>query len=99
MARKKKKEPTHVFEVNVSKLSISQEKYIDQMIQFISENLKEAKAAKDGNHVSVTVPETITKKMFKLRINRFLYQSGLKNDFRLISMLNEGKQGYMIMER
>ena len=99
MARKKKKETTHVFEVNVSKLSISQEKYVDQMISFISENMKDAKAAKDGNHVSVTLPESISKKMFKLRLNRFLYQSGLKNDFRLISMLNEGKQGYMIMNR
>ena len=101
MARKKKakKDPTHVFEVNVSKLSISQEKYVDQMISFISENLKEAKASKDGNHVSVTLPESISKKMFKLRLNRFLYQSGLKNDFRLVSMLNEGKQGYMIMDR
>ena len=58
-----------------------------------------AKASKDGNHVSVTLPESISKKMFKLRLNRFLYQSGLKDDFRLISMLNEGKQGYMIMDR
>jgi hypothetical protein len=99
MARKKKKETTHVFEVNVSKLSISQEKYVDQMIQFISENLKEVKAEKDGHKVNFIFPESITKKMFKLRLNRFLYQSGLKNDFRLISMLNEGKQGYMIMDR
>ena len=101
MARKKKekKEPTHVFEVNVSKLSISQEKHVDQMISFISENLKNAKATKDGNHVSVKLPVSITKKMLKLRLNRFLYQSGLKSDFRLISMLNEGKQGYMIMDR
>ena len=99
MARKKKKEPTHVFEVNVSKLSISQEKYVDQMIQFISENLSSAKANKDGNKVNVELPTSISKKMFKLRLNRFLYQSGLKNDFRLISMLNEGKQGYMIMDR
>ena len=99
MARKKKKEPTHVFEVNVSKLSISQEKYIDQMIQFISDNMNVKDVSKDGNKVNVELPESISKKMFKLRINRFLYQSGLKNDFRLISMLNEGKQGYMIMER
>ena len=101
MARKKKKVkvPTHVFEVNVSKLSITQEKYIDQMISFISENLKDAKATKDGNKVNVELPETISKKMFKLRLNRFLYQSGLKSDFRLISMLNEGKQGYMFMDR
>ncbi len=99
MARKKKKEPTHVFEVNVSKLSISQEKYVDQMIQFISDNMNVKDVSKDGNKVNVELPESISKKMFKLRINRFLYQSGLKNDFRLISMLNEGKQGYMIMER
>ncbi len=99
MARKKKKEPTHIFEVNVSKLSISQEKYVDQMISFISENLKVNDVSKDGNHVSVTLPESITKRMFKLRLNRFLYQSGLKSDFRLISMLNEGKQGYMFMNR
>ncbi|QEE15425.1 hypothetical protein DSAG12_01250 [Promethearchaeum syntrophicum] len=99
MARKKKKEPTHVFEVNVSKLSISQEKYIDQMIQFISDNMKVKDVSKDGNKVNFELPESISKKMFKLRLNRFLYQSDLKNDFRLISMLNEGKQGYMIMER
>ena len=99
MARKKKKEPTHVFEVNVSKLSLSQEKYVDQMISFISENLKVNDVSKDGNHISVTLPESITKRMFKLRLNRFLYQSGLKSDFRLISMLNEGKQGYMFMDR
>ncbi len=101
MARKKKekKVPTHVFEVNVSKLSLSQEKYVDQMISFISENLKVKDVSKDGNKVDVELPKTISKKMFKLRLNRFLYQSGLKSDFRLISMLNEGKQGYMFMDR
>ena len=99
MARKKKKEPTHTFEVNVSKLSISQEKYVDQMISFISENLKVEDISKDGNKVNIELPQTISKKMFKLRLIRFLYQSGLKSDFRLISMLNEGKQGYMFMVR
>ena len=101
MARKKKekKVPTHVFEVNVSKLSLSQEKYVDQMISFISENLKVKDVSKDGNKVDVELPKTISKKMFKLRLNRFLYLSGLKSDFRLISMLNEGKQGYMFMDR
>ncbi len=99
MARKKKKEITHTFEVNVSKLSISQEKYVDQMISFISENLKVEDITKDGNKVNIELPQTISKKMFKLRLNRFLYQSGLKSDFRLISMLNEGKQGYMFMDR
>ena len=99
MARKKKKEPTHIFEVNVSKLSISQEKYVDQMISFISENLKVNDVSKDGNKVNIELPTSISKKMFKLRLNRFLYQSGLKSDFRLISMLNEGKQGYMFMNR
>jgi len=101
MARKKKekKVPTHVFEVNVSKLSLSQEKYVDEMISFISENLKVKDVSKDGNKVDVELPKTISKKMFKLRLNRFLYQSGLKSDFRLISMLNEGKQGYMFMDR
>ncbi len=101
MARKKKekKVPTHVFEVNVSKLSISQEKYVDQMISFISENMKPKDISKDGNKVNIEFPESITKKMFKLRLSRFLYQSGLKSDFRLVSMLNEGKQGYIFMDR
>lgn len=69
------------------------------MISFISENLKVNDVSKDGNKVNVELPESITKRMFKLRLNRFLYQSGLKTDFRLISMLNEGKQGYMFMDR
>ncbi|MHA1720725.1 MAG: hypothetical protein ACTSWX_11070 [Promethearchaeota archaeon] len=102
MARKKKKEKkesTHTIEVNTSKLSISQEKYIDQMIQFISENLKVSEVSKDGNKVNVILPVSITKRMLKLRLNRFLYQSGLKSEFKIISMLNEGKQGYKFMER
>lgn len=98
MARKKK-EPTQTFEINVSKLSISQESLVDQMVQFISEHLQSKEITKDGKTVQVTVPVNITQKMLKLQLNKFIYQTGLKSEFRLISMQKDGKNGYQFMTR
>ena len=95
MAKTKKK----VYEIEVSKLGFTKEKYVDQIKQFIEEHVPSSKVSKSGSSLNVTVPESFSKRMLKMRVNKFLYSSGLKSDFRLISMEKSGKMGYQIMER
>ena len=94
-----KKTEKNVYEIDLSKLSFTKEKYIDQIKQFIEEHMSESKVSKSGNSLNVSVPESISKRMLKMRISKFLYSSGLKSEYRLISMENAGKAGYQIMER
>jgi hypothetical protein len=100
MAKKKTKEPTTIdYQIDVSKLSLTQEKYINQIGQFVEENIPSSSARKDGNILDITVPVAITKRMLRLRVNKFLYQSGLKAQYRLVSLVTNEATGYQIIER
>jgi hypothetical protein len=101
MARKKKVEEVKiVYIVDISKLSLlKKDKYVEQAGQFLEEQIPSSTISKDGNILSIEVPEKISKKMFKLRLNKFLYSSGLKDEFRLISLNNDKGNGFQIMNR
>ena len=98
MARKKKSEGI-TFEVNLAKFALTKEKYIDQLSQFLEEHLSSSKVTKDGNSLKVTVPESFSKNMLKLRIDKYLYQAGLKENYRLVSLGKSELPGFQIMER
>ena len=98
MARKKKIE-TIDYIVDVAKLGLKKDKYIEQAKQYVEENIVNSKVSKDGNTLNVNVPKPVSKKMLKLRLNKFLYNAGLKEDFRLISLVSEKGNGFQIMDR
>ena len=99
MSPRKKKIPTHEFAIDAGKWVPGKEKYIGQLMQFLDEQITGAKSTKDGNLITVSLPTTISKKMLKLRINKFLYQAGLKTDYRLIALAKKDVSGFRIFTR
>ena len=99
MAKKKIKIEKEIYQIDVSRLSLKEEKYISQLSQFLEERISDCKIKKDGHKLHVEVPNTITSRMLKHRAEKFLYQSGLKLEYRLVSLQNQGIKGYQIMNR
>ncbi|UYP47350.1 hypothetical protein NEF87_003635 [Candidatus Lokiarchaeum ossiferum] len=98
MARKKKIE-TVEYIFDVTKLGLKKDKYISQSEQYIEENIANSKISKEGSTIKISVPVSFSKKMLKLRLNKFIYNAGLKDDFRLISLVNEKGNGFQVMDR
>ena len=83
----------------MSRLSLSEDKYISQMSQFLEERIKDCKINKEGNKLQIEVPKPFNSRMLKHRAEKFLYQSGLKLEYRLVSLQNQGLKGFQIMNR
>ena len=97
MFRKKKKQeeiPKQVFKIDFSKVSLKLDKYLDPMGRFIMEHLPETEVTKEGNVLNVKVPTKVSKRMLNLRIEKFLYQSGLKDTCKFVA----APDGYKIYE-
>lgn len=98
----KKKEPvieTHEFTLDVSKLTLTKEKYIDQIGQYIQEHIPKTSITRDGNMLTIKVPTETDKRLLRLRITKFLYQSGLKSGYKVVSWIGGKGNGYQILER
>ena len=100
MAKKKTAEATETSEysIDVRKLSLTKEKYIEQLGQYLEEQIK-ATIAKDGGVLVITVPKETEKRTVRFRANKFLYQSGLKNSYKLVSWIGGKGNGYQILEK
>ncbi|MCF2138419.1 MAG: hypothetical protein K9W44_00020 [Candidatus Lokiarchaeota archaeon] len=98
MARKKKVE-LNLFHLDVSKISAMKEKHIEQIMQYLEENVPDSKISKDGNLVKIEVPISISKKVLKLRIKKYIYQAGLKDEFKLVALPKGETSGFQILSR
>ena len=99
MARKKKIETVEYF-CDAKKWALTKGTYIDQMKHFLEENIKPScEISKEGSTLSISVPVDVNKRMIKLRITKFMYNSGFKDEFRLVSTNNENINGFKIIER
>ena len=98
MARKKKVE-TKTYQIDTSKLTLKEDKYIDQLRQFLEERIANCNVKKDGNKLHIEVPSDVSSRSVKQSADKFLYQSGLKLEYRLVSLQNGGISGYQIMNR
>ncbi len=98
MARKKKVESS-LFQLDVSKISVLKEKYIEQIMQYLEENVASSEIAKEGNMVNINVPPSISKKFLKLRIKKYLYQAGLKEEFKIVALPKGEVPGFQILNR
>ena len=47
----------------------------------------------------VNIPEKVSKQMLKLRVTKALYYTGLKNDYRLVSIIKGENPGYQLVEK
>ena len=97
--KKSKKVPNHEFSIDASKLIPGKEKAVGQLMQFLDEQIQGSKTTKDGNMITVSIPTTFSKTMLKLRVNKFLYQSGLKSEYRLIALSKKDVSGFQIYTR
>jgi hypothetical protein len=97
---KKKSEATETqeFRVDVSKLTLKMEKYIDSLGRFIMEHIPNTDVTRDGNVLKVKAPQNMSKRILNLRVSKFLYQSGLKDSYRVVSMQKADGNGYQILE-
>ncbi|MHA1672114.1 MAG: 60S ribosomal protein L22 [Promethearchaeota archaeon] len=98
MARKKKVELS-LYQLDVSKISVLKEKYIEQIMQYLEENVTSSEIAKEGNKVNINVPSSISKKFLKLRIKKYLYQAGLKDEFKIVALPKGEVSGFQILNR
>lgn len=96
MARKKKIE-LNLFHLDVSKISGTKEKHIEQLMQYVEESITDSKLSKDGNTVKIEVPPSISKKVIKLRVKKYLYQAGLKEEFKVVALPKGEVPGFQIL--
>jgi hypothetical protein len=100
MAKKKKiKIEKYQLQIDASRLSLKEDKYISQLSQFLEERISDCKIKKEGHKLNIDVPTTVTSRMLKHKAEKFLYQTGLKLEYRLVSLQNQGIKGYQIMNR
>jgi hypothetical protein len=94
--KKKKKEEVQKkdFKIDFSKVSLKLDKYLDPLGRFIMEHLPNTEITKEGNVLHAKVPVEVSKRMLNLRVEKFLYQSGLKTSCKLVAV----PDGYMVYE-
>ena len=97
-AKKKDASARNTYEVDVAKFSLGKEKYVDNLSQFLQEHVQDCKCEKSGNVLKLSTPANITKRMVRLRLERFIYQAGLKNSYRAIAKAGN-PSAYQIMDR
>ena len=98
MARKKKVELS-LYQLDVSKISVLKEKYIEQIMQYLEENVASSELAQAGYLVNNNFPPAISKKILKLRIKKYLYQAGLKEEFKIVALPKGEVSGFQILNR
>ena len=83
----------------VKDLSFKSDQHVVDLIRFLSEALPQINLDRDGNEIKVSLPTNLSRRAVRLRIKKFLYKKGLKNDFRPISYKSTDKEGYSIKEK
>ena len=84
--------------INVKDLSFKSDQHVVDLVRFLAEALPQINLNRDGNEISVEMPERLSKRALRLRIKKFLYKKGLSKDFRPISFKTIDKEGYTVKE-
>ena len=87
------------FMINIKDLSFKNEQYVLDLIRFLSEALPQITLNRNGNDISVEMPNKLSKRALRLRIKKFLHKKGLYNDFRPISYKTTENEGYIVKEK
>ena len=87
------------FLINVKDLSFKNEQHVLDLIRFLSEALPQITLNRNGNDISVEMPNKLSKRALRLRIKKFLHKKGLYSDFRPISFKTTENEGYIVKEK
>lgn len=85
--------------IKVRDLSIRDQSHILDLSRFLQEKLAGILIREDGDTLEITAPASMSKRIIRLRIRKFLYKNNLNDDFRPISYLDDEKDGYEIHEK
>ncbi|TXT62726.1 MAG: hypothetical protein BAJALOKI3v1_510006 [Promethearchaeota archaeon] len=90
---------TKTIYINVKELSFKSEQHVEDLIQFLAEQIPQLTINRDGNEIEVTMPADLSKRAIKLRIKKFLYKNNLKEDYRPIAYRTDDRDGFTVKER
>ncbi|MFX0043875.1 MAG: hypothetical protein ACFE8L_13265 [Candidatus Hodarchaeota archaeon] len=85
--------------INVKDLSFKSDQHVIDLIRFMSEALPQISINRSGNELDIDMPNKLSKRAIRLRIKKFLYKNGLKEEFRPILYKTMDKEGYSVKER
>jgi len=85
--------------INVKDLSFKSDQHVVDLVRFMSEALPQININRSGNELDIEMPSKLSKRAIRLRIKKFLYKNGLKEEFRPISFKTMDKEGYSVKER
>ena len=84
--------------IDLSQLSVENDKYLKDMAQFLQEKIIELETVRDGNSLIITVDQNFSRRKIKDYLKKFLYLADLDKKFRPIALMQEEK-GYQIHKR
>ncbi len=85
--------------LKVNDLSYKDDSLVVDLVRFLQEKLASIQIERNGNELEISAPLSMSKKIIKLRVRKFLYKNNLKENFRPISYKNDEKDGYEIHEK
>jgi hypothetical protein len=86
--------------IDVKDLSLDKEQYVEDLLRFLSEQLPSIELSRNANKIDVQMPSSMSRKVLKLRLKKFLHQKALKDKYRPIAFRTpDDDQGFMIKEK
>ncbi len=85
--------------IDVKDLSIEKEQYIEDLQRFLEEQLPQIEISRSGNSIELIVPSSMSNRLIKLRIKKFLHRKNLTEKYRPISYNSSDIKGYRIKEK
>jgi len=85
--------------IDVKDLSMEKEQYIEDLLRYLEEQLQQIEISRSGSSIELTVPSTMSNRVIKLRIKKFLHRKNLTEKYRPISYNTSDIKGYRIKEK
>ncbi|MHA1730056.1 MAG: hypothetical protein ACTSWY_15210 [Promethearchaeota archaeon] len=99
MAKKNtKKTETKEVTVDLTQLTKINDKYLQDLIEFLLEKIEDLKTSREGNSLIITVEKTFSRRKIKDYLKKFLFLADLNEKYRPIALAGD-KKGYEIHER
>jgi len=84
--------------INMNKLALKNDSFVGDFARFLEDRIKDIRIERENNNLNLTIPKDYSRRKIREFAKRFLYNNGLWNDFRVISLQDEGV-GYKIYPR
>lgn len=95
---KKKENATKEIALELTQLASENDKYVGDLARFLEEKIEDIKIAREGNRLTLTVDEKISRRKIRDYLKKFLYLARLEDVYRPIA-LQESEKGYEIHSR